>query len=634
MAGQASGGQNLTPNRNVSAPAGFGGDRWGANGGGITPMAGSKPVAATLADGETATNLQLGAAGGISIGGAGLTLSTQPVVVTNGTNPNGPAPISPNPVAFLATSAIDNYNFASTIGAYYLYSPDGVSWIQQRVNGSTDGTSTLGQAAWSPTKRLWVVMDAGLSNTAYTSPDGKLWTTVSMPGAVNSFWQAVAWCPGLNGGNGFFVAANTNGTLAQAIATSPDGVTWTSRASPMALNSAVGGANFLTANWISWANSGAGQALIGRSNNLAGGAPSDSVYSTDGITWTQSTPAATVAYVGEITDTGPNNKILWSAAWGGGSQALASNVDGGRTWVWVPTSVQGTVYFPTLDRILGYDHGGTNNSLRYYSMPVTSTVPGSLPAPTAATVTLRSPQLTSVNFNGITVNGNYRYSSPLGLMAFCPISGSGYAGTPRILTTSDGINFNGYYPTLNQLTAPQLDNFPISGVWAADSPVAAPGIGFFDGQTNQGAQAGSVSGSGAIAGAHISALAYTNAPNAFGFGPAGAVYLLALAGVVPQSTIKSVTFNTSTGPTTFNSAGAIFSVYTNPPGTGQKFSIWLWPTTDTPANAFNGAASTIWTIVTSTMLVGNQNVMSNESIGVLNRQLDDSALPAGPTNQG
>lgn len=58
MAGKASGGQSLTPNPNVNAPAGIGGDLWGANGGGITPMGGSKPLAATLSDGETAQNYQ------------------------------------------------------------------------------------------------------------------------------------------------------------------------------------------------------------------------------------------------------------------------------------------------------------------------------------------------------------------------------------------------------------------------------------------------------------------------------------------------------------------------------------------------------------------------------------------------
>jgi hypothetical protein len=67
MAGQASGGQQLTPNRNVNAPAGFGGDLWGAYGGGITPVGGGvtgdqgwdAPIAKTLSDGETATNFEL-----------------------------------------------------------------------------------------------------------------------------------------------------------------------------------------------------------------------------------------------------------------------------------------------------------------------------------------------------------------------------------------------------------------------------------------------------------------------------------------------------------------------------------------------------------------------------------------------
>ena len=64
MAGNVTGGQVLTPNNNVFAPAGMGGDLWGANGGGITPVGGGatdqtgyvKPIAATASDGDTATN--------------------------------------------------------------------------------------------------------------------------------------------------------------------------------------------------------------------------------------------------------------------------------------------------------------------------------------------------------------------------------------------------------------------------------------------------------------------------------------------------------------------------------------------------------------------------------------------------
>jgi hypothetical protein len=60
MAGQASGGQQLTPNPNVNAPAGIGGDLWGANGGGITPIGGGingvTNVKQTLSNGQRETN--------------------------------------------------------------------------------------------------------------------------------------------------------------------------------------------------------------------------------------------------------------------------------------------------------------------------------------------------------------------------------------------------------------------------------------------------------------------------------------------------------------------------------------------------------------------------------------------------
>lgn len=66
MAGRVSGGQTLTPNPNVVAPAGRGDGRWGANGGGITPIGGGNsgqtgwdtPEAEALARGITATTYQ------------------------------------------------------------------------------------------------------------------------------------------------------------------------------------------------------------------------------------------------------------------------------------------------------------------------------------------------------------------------------------------------------------------------------------------------------------------------------------------------------------------------------------------------------------------------------------------------
>lgn len=46
-----------SPPQNITAPAGVGGDQWGANGGGIVP-AGTKPIAATLADASRQNNYQ------------------------------------------------------------------------------------------------------------------------------------------------------------------------------------------------------------------------------------------------------------------------------------------------------------------------------------------------------------------------------------------------------------------------------------------------------------------------------------------------------------------------------------------------------------------------------------------------
>jgi hypothetical protein len=66
MTGQASGGQILTPNPNVVAVAGRGGDKWGANGGGITPIGGGasgqtgwdERVAPAQVRGQTAENYE------------------------------------------------------------------------------------------------------------------------------------------------------------------------------------------------------------------------------------------------------------------------------------------------------------------------------------------------------------------------------------------------------------------------------------------------------------------------------------------------------------------------------------------------------------------------------------------------
>ena len=67
MAGTATGGQALTPYQNVVAVAGVGGDKWGANGGGITPVLGPLPVLANAARGVRQTNVIMDAKNNLTV---------------------------------------------------------------------------------------------------------------------------------------------------------------------------------------------------------------------------------------------------------------------------------------------------------------------------------------------------------------------------------------------------------------------------------------------------------------------------------------------------------------------------------------------------------------------------------------
>lgn len=69
MAGTAVGGQQLTPYQNVTAPAGMGGDLWGANGGGITPVGGPLPALANASRAIRQTNAVYDAKNNVTVQG-------------------------------------------------------------------------------------------------------------------------------------------------------------------------------------------------------------------------------------------------------------------------------------------------------------------------------------------------------------------------------------------------------------------------------------------------------------------------------------------------------------------------------------------------------------------------------------
>lgn len=72
--------------------------------------------------------------------------------------------------------------------------------------------------------------------------------------------------------------------------------------------------------------------------------------------------------------------------------------------------------------------------------------------------------------------------------------------------------------------------------------------------------------------------------------PGNSYYVLAVRGLVAQNLFTSITFDTHAGSTTFQSASA--SIYHQ----GSNYTAWCWLTTDTQGQAFNGEATTGWSL--------------------------------------
>lgn len=104
--------------------------------------------------------------------------------------------------------------------------------------------------------------NVGPTNVAAYSPDGKTWTSITLP--VKAYWSDIAY------GNGRFVAVSSD-SGAGAVAYSDDGITWTKTAMPASL----------------------GWRKVICANNRFVALPSEkttlAAYSDDGITWTETT---------------------------------------------------------------------------------------------------------------------------------------------------------------------------------------------------------------------------------------------------------------------------------------------------------------------------------------------------------
>jgi hypothetical protein len=141
-------------------------------------------------------------------------------------------------------------------------SPDGINWTSRTSLGVDSWTSiTYGNGKF-------IAVSDGPPYNFMTSPDGVHWSYQTSPGSYK--WKSITY------GNGLFVAVASDGTTSDSIATSPDGITWTNRAS----------------DGIDWGSVTYGNGLfviVPRSNQPI-------VTSPDGITWTSHSVADALAW--------------------------------------------------------------------------------------------------------------------------------------------------------------------------------------------------------------------------------------------------------------------------------------------------------------------------------------------------
>lgn len=211
---------------------------------------------------------------------------------------------------------------------------DGVAWTTRNIDyGNYLGTQ-LTSVAWSPTLKLWAVgqsvrLPQSGRDKIWTSPDGIDWTPRDLPAPSGSFElsvNAIIWAPGINK---FIVTGGQVQDAGFAFASSSDGITWVSNGgdtsnnysyeciaySPslgrtVALRTSAQDGQY-SDDLVTWNNVNipgvsncAWQAIVWApeiSKFIAVSSAAQgtrSAYSSDGATWTLSTPAALVDWNG------------------------------------------------------------------------------------------------------------------------------------------------------------------------------------------------------------------------------------------------------------------------------------------------------------------------------------------------
>lgn len=290
---------------------------------------------------------------------------------------------------------------------------------------------------WSPALGLFLVVTRTPSlpgGRAASSPNGLNWTQRNLDAA--GLWEAVTWSPNL----GLFCAVANEPGAGVAISTSPDGITWTNRVSPIADR------RFLDVAW----NSDLGLFA-------AVGIPGNVITSPDGINWTDR--GVTIAGPLEGIASGLISGVSGFVAVAGNSatqaQRAMTSTDG---IIWSPRATpnvnhhwQGVAYSPDLNIWVAV--GGSSQ------VPLTDKI---MSSPNGITWTIRPNPKTDVsNFRGIA------WSPELGMfIAVMDNTGTGNTAGRKFMFSTDGITWNFLTSPLDQnwrniAWSPALERFVI-----------------------------------------------------------------------------------------------------------------------------------------------------------------------------
>ena len=244
--------------------------------------------------------------------------------------------INGNAVAYSSTNtchvAVGSHSTANSSSIIWYSTDGGINWTSVAPTGVTTAIGILRCLVWAPTLNLWVIGGTnGLSTTTnsiiYTSSDiyaRSGWTLRSTGifgvNTANSGMYGVAW----NGSNLFVGVGGATST--NIIATSTDGITWTTR------GSVPGIANIVHS--VCWASNLNIWIAVGVSSSTAAG-----YGSVNGQSWTASSTSMSGTFYAVAT----NNRIIVAVGNNGTSSIWYSYT--GITWYSVPNA--NTLFFST-----------------------------------------------------------------------------------------------------------------------------------------------------------------------------------------------------------------------------------------------------------------------------------------------